>query len=281
MVTTNSNISFGYYNIRRQIANPRNEEEERLISLIDELTDSLTDAFESKEDFSSSAYDLFALVFQLRIDFINWVIKNPNSVDNFHNEFIKDLKNKSANIDSKEYNKKKIVSYNNEKSPSKYVISEPLKNALIVNSEFAIRSLKRVYNNLFGDEMELYDLSEKDLPKVSYNDFMKLLRVVSPTQKDELNFISTSLMVEICLIGIDVLFDNYKFIKITEDRVKEINSLMVNNARLYGASAMKLGLIGGKRRKLNLKGYNQNEIEEGVQLAELGMQDYKKALENE
>lgn len=281
MVTTNSNISFGYYNIRRQIANPRNEEEERLISLIDELTDSLKDAFESKEDFSSSAYDLFALVFQLRIDFINWVIKNPNSVDNFHNEFIKDLKNKSANIDSKEYNKKKIVSYNNEKSPSKYVISEPLKNALIVNSEFAIRSLKRVYNNLFGDEMELYDLSEKDLPKVSYNDFMKLLRVVSPTQKDELNFISTSLMVEICLIGIDVLFDNYKFIKITEDRVKEINSLMVNNARLYGASAMKLGLIGGKRRKLNLKGYNQNEIEEGVQLAELGMQDYKKALENE
>ena len=270
---------YSYTAIKNRIKNKEvDDKENELLNLINKLTILLTNALESSNDFSVSAYNLFDEVFELRIEGINWLLneKQPyfnKAVENSTDEIIFNVENIARQIIRK-----------NDSHSSKDKSINPIE-VLLPNIAFAKRTLKKVIvGYLESEEGKQFLEGKNNISIDSYNGYINIIKgsVSSQTQRNVQMLAGTSLMLETCLIAVDILIDNYNTIKLPENRFNELNELIINNAQQYGATARNIGLIGNKKKPaIDSPNLTEEELKQEKKLAEMGMSNYLENLNNE
>jgi len=243
------------------------EEEKKILNQIKKLIILLKDALESSKDFSDSAYNLFDEVFELRLEGINWLLKEK--------QLKQTIKDSTGGLF---YHFEKTIKENHALSQkSKFDKIESIQT-LSPNLAFAKRTLKRVVESYFKNEEGKAFLTEKSIPLTSYNDYIKTIRLSLPTETKNqiLELLGSSLMLETCLISIDILLDEYHSIQLPKNRINELNQLIVSNAQQYGAMAKRMGFLGKKRNNNSkvIPNLSQEELYDEKKLAETGLNNY-------
>jgi len=208
------------------------EEEKKILNQIKKLIILLKDALESSKDFSDSAYNLFDEVFELRLEGINWLLKEK--------QLKQTIKDSTGGLF---YHFEKTIKEN---------------HALSQKSKFdKIESIQTLSPNLA---------------------FIKTIRLSLPTETKNqiLELLGSSLMLETCLISIDILLDEYHSIQLPKNRINELNQLIVSNAQQYGAMAKRMGFLGKKRNNNSkvIPNLSQEELYDEKKLAETGLNNY-------
>jgi len=267
--------------IKGRITNEKvNNEEKKLFELISKLTIHLKNALESSNDFAISAYNLYDEVFELRIEGLNWLMKEGRSklekeIETWTDTLIFNIEKKASN----QFIKKESKSLKHDHFHNS--IQE-----LMPNLNFAKRTLKKVLLGYFDSEEGKQFLGEiNNISVTTYKDYINIIRVSVPfeTQKQVLTLVGSSLMLEICLIAVDIVFDPAHAIQLPKNRFNELNNLIVSNAQQYGATAKRMGIIGKKRRQIrkDFPKLSQEELNKEKSLAEQGMSNYFENLSNE
>jgi len=260
MTANLSNIKFSYWFLNKTNARHSNIslEEKKLREGFDKLLILIKDALSSNQEFSVSAYKLFNEIFQLRIDSIKFLAKQDIDTENIYDKILDDLEDEEEN--------------------------ELFEN-LIENIAFGTRTLKRVGKRLnqalsFDSKMKPQDDIES-IPNFSYDEFVKILKPNLPNEisKEFFNFLGSSLMLETSIIAADFLMENYLELNISKSKIIELEKLIVDNAQLYGASAIGLGFIKERKVKFDIDPTNIDWIDEQKKIAELGIDEYKKGLD--
>ncbi len=253
---------------------------------LDHLITLIRKALISEENFSVATYSLFGEVFQLRASVSKLIAEHKinlielyDTVSGRFNEQYEEI-NVTEKLNSQNVESPEIPTYD--------VPQNQILNVLVENVLFSIRTLKKVAKQLVNEDNtpgSLYFLRSIS-SDISYKELLNVLKsphkeVNEQVAENIFNLFSSSLMLEISLFAANISLDEYDDKNITDEKINELSEIIANNAQLYGASALGLGIIGKRKSIKPYANLDEAEMTEQISVAESGIDDYLKMIDNE
>lgn len=223
---------------------PEKPEDKLLMKKIDKRAVLIKEALLSENAFSTFIPNFFDDTFKIRLRSIQ--ILSEIDIDSGYNKYLQKIKAKS-----------KIKKF----------------EKLISNIEVAVESSNSILKEIINKNDS--DLNLEEIQKIqsfSFQAYLNILKLSStlPSEilKDSVDLIESSMVLEIVLIASDIVIGNHPKVEFPQDKIQELEKLILKSALLYGSSAIRLGIMGDKKRKSVISYVNENSPEYKSKLKE-------------
>lgn len=225
---------------------------------IDRLSKSIKKILISGQTIQQLPVDILSFIFNLRIKSLKWLSVQNNA----------------------EYRDIMAHVFEHFEQPSQ---NEEL-TVLNENILFALRCNRRVVENLLKANAGMKGEAERELPEINYEHYLASLAFVVPGEEEArklAEWTQSSLYIEFVMLAADLL--NNGEVQVSNKTINELSFLVADAAQEYAALAAEFGILRPPKVRSYLSGDNLDSsfIKEQKQVAEMGLEEFKKSFMDE